>query len=81
MWAAYRAPNSLEFHWYSVEEDGLLGSQAAFGAYESARVDVGAMLALQRLSSSSSSTARSPQFRRGAFISSEVMPETETLNS
>lgn len=36
--------NTLEFHWYSAEEGGLLGSQAVFAAYEQAGVDVKAML-------------------------------------
>ena len=38
------APNTLEFHWYSAEEGGLLGSQAVFGAYAAAGRDVRAML-------------------------------------
>ncbi|KAK4651931.1 Leucine aminopeptidase 1 [Podospora pseudocomata] len=37
-------PNTLEFHWYSAEEGGLLGSQAIFSAYEKERRDVKAML-------------------------------------
>ncbi|KAK4196595.1 hypothetical protein QBC40DRAFT_209089 [Triangularia verruculosa] len=37
-------PNTLEFHWYSAEEGGLLGSQAIFSAYERERRDVKAML-------------------------------------
>ncbi|KAK0659483.1 hypothetical protein QBC41DRAFT_46948 [Cercophora samala] len=37
-------PNTLEFHWYSAEEGGLLGSQAIFSAYEKDRRDVKAML-------------------------------------
>ena len=37
-------PNTLEFHWYSAEEGGLLGSQAIFSAYEKAGNDVRAML-------------------------------------
>lgn len=36
--------NTLEFHWYSAEEGGLLGSQAIFSSYEQAGVDVKAML-------------------------------------
>ncbi|KAB5572163.1 leucine aminopeptidase 1 [Coniochaeta sp. 2T2.1] len=36
--------NTLEFHWYSAEEGGLLGSQAIFSTYEKARRDVKAML-------------------------------------
>ncbi|CAK7270518.1 Leucine aminopeptidase 1 [Sporothrix epigloea] len=39
-----KAPNSIEFHWYSAEEGGLLGSQAIFSAYEQAGNDVHAML-------------------------------------
>lgn len=38
------ASNTIEFHWYSAEEGGLLGSQAVFGAYEKAGKDVKAML-------------------------------------
>jgi len=38
------APNTVEFHWYSAEEGGLLGSQAVFQAYERAGRDVKAML-------------------------------------
>lgn len=29
-----KAPNTIEFHWYSAEEGGLLGSQAIFSNYE-----------------------------------------------
>ncbi|CAK7222596.1 Leucine aminopeptidase 1 [Sporothrix curviconia] len=39
-----KAPNTIEFHWYSAEEGGLLGSQAIFSAYEKAGNDVRAML-------------------------------------
>ncbi|EMF10606.1 Zn-dependent exopeptidase [Sphaerulina musiva SO2202] len=39
-----RAKNTLEFHWYSAEEGGLLGSQAIFSAYEKQGRDVKAML-------------------------------------
>lgn len=38
------APNTIEFHWYSAEEGGLLGSQAIFHAYEREGRDVRAML-------------------------------------
>ena len=38
------ASNTVEFHWYSAEEGGLLGSQAIFSAYEKAGRDVRAML-------------------------------------
>ncbi|KAI0175813.1 Zn-dependent exopeptidase [Hypoxylon sp. FL1284] len=38
------APNTIEFHWYSAEEGGLLGSQAIFKDYESKGRDVKAML-------------------------------------
>ena len=38
------AENTIEFHWYSAEEAGLLGSQAIFKSYASAKVDVKAML-------------------------------------
>jgi leucyl aminopeptidase len=36
--------NTIEFHWYSAEEGGLLGSQAIFSSYEKARRDIKAML-------------------------------------
>ncbi|TKA31366.1 Leucine aminopeptidase 1 [Salinomyces thailandicus] len=39
-----RAENTVEFHWYSAEEGGLLGSQAIFQSYESEGRDVKAML-------------------------------------
>ncbi|KAI9677735.1 MAG: Leucine aminopeptidase 1 [Trizodia sp. TS-e1964] len=38
------AENTIEFHWYSAEEGGLLGSQAVFSAYEKQGRDVKAML-------------------------------------
>ncbi|KAH0536452.1 Leucine aminopeptidase 1 [Glutinoglossum americanum] len=39
-----KGENTIEFHWYSAEEGGLLGSQAIFSAYEKAGKDVKAML-------------------------------------
>lgn len=36
--------NTIEFHWYSAEEGGLLGSQAIFSAYEKQHRDIKAML-------------------------------------
>lgn len=38
------ATNTVEFHWYSAEEGGLLGSQAVFSRYKSQERDVKAML-------------------------------------
>ncbi|KAG6004044.1 Leucine aminopeptidase 1 [Claviceps maximensis] len=38
------AENTIEFHWYSAEEGGLLGSQAVFKEYEDQQRDVKAML-------------------------------------
>lgn len=38
------ASNTIEFHWYSAEEGGLLGSQAIFSAYEKEGRDIKAML-------------------------------------
>ena len=38
------SPNTLEFHWYSAEEGGLLGSQAIFSQYSADGKDVKAML-------------------------------------
>lgn len=38
------AANTVEFHWYSAEEGGLLGSQAVFSAYEREGRDIRAML-------------------------------------
>lgn len=37
-------PNTIEFHWYSGEEGGLLGSQAIWAEYKQDRRDVKAML-------------------------------------
>ncbi|EEU40197.1 uncharacterized protein NECHADRAFT_99154 [Fusarium vanettenii 77-13-4] len=39
-----KAPNTIEFHWYSAEEGGLLGSQAIFQSYEQSGRDIKAML-------------------------------------
>ncbi|KAI1502401.1 hypothetical protein F5X99DRAFT_160916 [Biscogniauxia marginata] len=39
-----KAQNTIEFHWYSAEEGGLLGSQAIFSEYEKQGRDVKAML-------------------------------------
>lgn len=39
-----KAPNTLEFHWYSAEEGGLLGSQAIFESYSRNHHNVKAML-------------------------------------
>ncbi|KAF1960531.1 leucine aminopeptidase 1 [Byssothecium circinans] len=39
-----KAPNTVEFHWYSAEEGGLLGSQAIFQSYEKEGRDIKAML-------------------------------------
>lgn len=36
--------NTVEFHWYSAEEGGLLGSRAIFSEYEKQGRDVKAML-------------------------------------
>ncbi|KAL1296903.1 hypothetical protein AAFC00_004515 [Neodothiora populina] len=41
---AGKQDNTVEFHWYSAEEGGLLGSQAIFQSYEKAGRDVKAML-------------------------------------
>ncbi|KAI0890298.1 Zn-dependent exopeptidase [Annulohypoxylon maeteangense] len=38
------ASNTIEFHWYSAEEGGLLGSQAIFSEYEKKGRDIKAML-------------------------------------
>jgi bacterial leucyl aminopeptidase len=38
------AENTIEFHWYSGEEAGLLGSRAVFHAYERAGHEIKAML-------------------------------------
>ncbi|KAF2247399.1 Zn-dependent exopeptidase [Trematosphaeria pertusa] len=42
--AAGKAPNTVEFHWYSAEEEGLLGSQDIFEKYKEEQKDVKAML-------------------------------------
>lgn len=39
-----KLPNTIEFHWYSAEEGGLLGSQAIFSSYEKTGRVVKAML-------------------------------------
>ncbi|CAD6448494.1 bdc7a2fa-2010-448a-93fc-bd0603bf3456 [Sclerotinia trifoliorum] len=39
-----RGENTIEFHWYSAEEGGLLGSQAIFSEYEKTGRDIKAML-------------------------------------
>lgn len=39
-----KATNTLEFHWYSAEEGGLLGSQRIFAQYKTDGRDVKAML-------------------------------------
>ncbi|BCS30391.1 putative aminopeptidase [Aspergillus puulaauensis] len=39
-----KAPNTIEFHWYSAEEGGMLGSQAVFSKHQRNKVDVKAML-------------------------------------
>ena len=39
-----KAPNTIEFHWYSAEEGGLLGSQAIFSSYHDSGRDIKAML-------------------------------------
>lgn len=39
-----KGENTVEFHWYSAEEGGLLGSQAVFQEYEKNGRDVKAML-------------------------------------
>ncbi|KAF4126516.1 hypothetical protein GMORB2_0252 [Geosmithia morbida] len=41
---AGKATNTIEFHWYSAEEGGLLGSRAIFQQYEEDGRDVKAML-------------------------------------
>ena len=38
------ASNTIEFHWYSAEEGGLLGSHAIFQAYAKQKRDIKAML-------------------------------------
>jgi leucyl aminopeptidase len=47
---------TVEFHWYSAEEGGLLGSQAIFSSYEKEGKDVVAML--QQVGSPRSDGAR-----------------------
>ncbi|KAK7756860.1 Leucine aminopeptidase 1 [Diatrype stigma] len=42
--SASALPNTIEFHWYSAEEGGLLGSQAIFSSYEKEGRVVKAML-------------------------------------
>lgn len=42
--AGWAPESSVEFHWYSAEEGGLLGSQAIASAYQQNHIDVQAML-------------------------------------
>lgn len=42
--AKYKGPNTLEFHFYSGEEGGLLGSRDIMQSYKSKAVDVRAVL-------------------------------------
>ncbi|OKL62540.1 Leucine aminopeptidase 1 [Talaromyces atroroseus] len=42
--ATGKAANTIEFHWYSAEEGGLLGSQAIFANYRQNDRDIKAML-------------------------------------
>ncbi|KAK9460148.1 uncharacterized protein V1516DRAFT_640901 [Lipomyces oligophaga] len=42
--SGFKPNNTVEFHWYSAEEGGLLGSQAIFSEYAKRRINVGAML-------------------------------------
>ena len=42
--SGWKPATPVEFHWYSAEEGGLLGSQAIFQSYEKAGRDVKAML-------------------------------------
>ncbi|KAK5197235.1 Leucine aminopeptidase 1 [Exophiala xenobiotica] len=39
-----KAENTIEFHWYSAEEGGLLGSQAIFKSYHESEKSVKAMI-------------------------------------
>ncbi|KAL2866863.1 uncharacterized protein BJX67DRAFT_372301 [Aspergillus lucknowensis] len=39
-----QAPNTVEFHWYSAEEGGMLGSQAVFSKYKRDQRNIKAML-------------------------------------
>ncbi|TAQ91613.1 hypothetical protein B7494_g123 [Chlorociboria aeruginascens] len=39
-----KGENTIEFHWYSAEEGGLLGSQAIFSEYQKAGRNIKAML-------------------------------------
>ncbi|RDW67148.1 putative aminopeptidase [Aspergillus mulundensis] len=42
--ARAQAPNTIEFHWYSAEEGGMLGSQAIFSKYKKDQAEIKAML-------------------------------------
>ncbi|KAL6244250.1 Leucine aminopeptidase 1 [Rhinocladiella similis] len=39
-----KAENTIEFHWYSAEEGGLLGSQAIFKSYHDSQKSIKAMI-------------------------------------
>lgn len=45
--------SAVEFHWYSAEEGGLLGSQAVAKVYEANKVDVKGMIQMDMTGESS----------------------------
>lgn len=45
----FRPNRPVEFHWYSAEEAGLLGSQAVAQSYEKKGVDVLAMIQVKHM--------------------------------
>ena len=70
-----KAENTIEFHWYSGEEGGLLGSQALFLEYARKGEDVRAMLQQDMTGFYNSTIEKKQEFGlmmdigRSAFIS------------
>ncbi|KAL8967060.1 MAG: hypothetical protein Q9183_003091 [Haloplaca sp. 2 TL-2023] len=68
------ASNTIEFHWYSAEEGGLLGSQAIFSAYEKSGRDIKAMLQ-QDMTGYISKTVKAGEPESVGVITDFVSPE------
>ena len=47
--SGFRPKKTLEFHWYSAEEVGLLGSQAIAQSYKKSNKQVTAMLQVRQV--------------------------------
>lgn len=66
--SGYVPDNSLEFHWYSNEELGLLGSQDIFSNYSAQHVDVQAMLQQDMTGYSAGSTKDGGEDSLGVIV-------------